>query len=863
MKELYITNSETVIEDGEANIELYGRGGGGQPEKVTVTGFEPHFYVRPEEAAEYTPVDHENIVRFEDSDFLDAFNQQPVEKVVIDNPKKENEVAALFDETFNTDIDFTDQFRIIHGVKTGVKAPSSRCDFKRIEPVEKEAPPRVLTFDIETDDRGEGFPEYGEARILSIVAHDSYTGDYIGFIDLEERGLAEHFPDTDLNAVEHPSDLGLDRLDKLEFRSNEKAMLKEFADYVTDKDFDLICGWNSDGFDTPFMIERMDSVGVNSNRLARGTGDSYVNWRNDPVIQGRSCYDLMDAWEDTKFTKVSTALDNAAEMELDDAKLEHSDKGFYKLYDTDTRKFLNYNTQDTHLTVGVTEASSSLSFKTALRDTIGLDFEDTTQNNEYIEMMIRRKLHAEGLVGPTADPPEEDPGYDGAYVFDAFNGLKENIVGIDLASLYPNTLWMLNASPETKLGKIGRDFKQEWVERIRDEGYELSVASNGVVFCLEEDGIMRQLVDDALSLKEHAGKMKQDGSLSEDEQAEWAEEYSVRKTIVNSIYGVLGWVRFFLYDRDIASAVTLTGQEVIKETARHVDDETVASVAYGDTDSNYIEFPDEYDQQDSLEAAQDICDDLNESVYRKLAGRLGMDTDVAGHHLPTRFEIELEMYASAFLQTGQKKFYAYVKTWKEGMPFDAVLNDGDGKLSISGYPCIKSNTAELTRQVQHDTLEAIVRGADNSEIRSIIHDGAKSITPGDPDWDTIGIPGGLGKQLNEYSWTDGTPKGASPRAAFYANKFLPECNFGEGETVKRVYLKRTVLEDDDRAYELDVIGFERSAELEPIEGELVVDVGRMEDTLIRNPMQTILEAVNVDVDSAIANQSQSALSAFC
>jgi DNA polymerase elongation subunit (family B) len=692
-----------------------------------------------------------------------------------------------------------------------------------------------------------------------VVAHDSYTEEYIGFIDMENQGLGARFPDADLNEVEHPADLGLDKLDKLKWTSDEKGMLEEFRDYVVDKDFDLVCGWNSNGFDTPFMIERMDARGVNSDRMARGKGGSYLDWRGNPVIQGRSCYDLMKAWEDTKFTKVSTALDNAAAMELDDAKLEHSDLGFYELYEADTARFLNYNTQDTHLTVGVNESANALGFKTALRDTIGLDYEQTTQNNEYIEMMIRRKLHAEQMVGPTADPPDDDPMYDGAYVFDAFSGVKQNVVGIDLASLYPNTLWMLNASPDTKLGTIGDDFKQEWVERIRAEGFGVSVASNDVVFCLEEDGIMRELVDDALTLKEHAGEMKQDSSLSADEQAEWAEEYSVRKTIVNSIYGVIGWVRFFLYDMDIAAAVTLTGQEVIKETARHVNEDTVADVAYGDTDSNYIEFPDGYDQQRSLEEAQEICETLNVLVYPTLSRELGMEYDLADHHLPTRFEIELEMYASDnFFMSGQKKFYSYNCTWKEGMDFDAQIKGGEGKVSISGYPCIKSNTAGLTKQVQRDTLEAIIRGEDDDAIRNIVYEGAKSISPSNPDWDTLGIPGGLGKSLDEYAWTNGSPQGASPRAAYYANKHISDCNFGEGETVKRVYLKRTVIDEDS----LDVIGFDRAAQLDPIEEELTIDVDRMQGALIRSPMETILSAVDIDVDAAISSQEQSGLSAF-
>jgi DNA polymerase I len=477
-------------------------------------------------------------------------------------------------------------------------------------------------------------------------------------------------------------------------------------------------------------------------------------------------------------------------------------------------------------------------------------------------MMVRRELRSAGFVAPTADPPDDAGSYDGAFVFDAFNGLKENIVGIDLASLYPNALWMLNASPETKLGKIGRDFKEEWIERIRAEGYEVSVSSNGVVFCLEEDGIFRQLVDDALGLKAHAGDKKEDQSLTEEERAEWAEEYAVRKTIVNSIYGVLGWVKFCLYDKDIASAITLTSQEIIKSTASYVDDETEANVAYGDTDSNYIEFDSSLSQEECLEAAERITSELNNDVYPAIAEKYGMPVGIDGIEWPTRFEIEIENYCKTFFMSGQKKFYAYIQMWEEGMDFSAALKGGKGKMKISGYPCKKNNTAVLTKKVQRNVLKEIVRGADKDTIREIIRDGATSIDPADPDLDLIGIPGGLGKELGEYNWSNGTPSGASPRAAFYGNKFIEGLNFGKGDTVKRVYLNGLNLEKDGDTDTLDVIGYERGAQLDGLTDNLRVDVPRMTDTLIRSPMVDILDAIDMDVDAAISGQAQKGLAAF-
>ncbi|UBF21423.1 DNA polymerase elongation subunit family B [Halorubrum virus HRTV-21] len=854
MKEIYITNTELVYEDYTPKVKLFGRTEAGKPDSVTVENFPAYFYVPAEERGKVDPFDNDYLEGYADTDKTGLVDGDELVKVIVNNPKKMGEVASFFSKSWEADVDYTDRLRIDLGIKTGVRVPSSRVTPDEIEPVEMDAPPRVLTFDIETDDRGEGFPDYGQARILSIVAHDNYTDEYVGFIDLDGHGLGDRFPDTNLDEVSHPEDLGLEHLSQLKFEPDERKMLTEFAKYVQEIDADLVVGWNSNGFDTPFVIERMKERGVNADRLSR-TGNSYTGY-GGPTIQGRTCYDLMDAWKDTKFTKVSGALDNAAQMELEDAKIEHTDKGFYELYSENTRKFLNYNTKDVFLTVGINEAANVLAFKKALRDTIGLDFEQTTANNEFIEMMIRRKLHTEGYAGPTATEPEDTGSYDGAFVFDAFNGLKQNIVGIDLASLYPNTLWMLNASPETKVDPLYVEEHDDGLYAVLEEGGDLvpvAKAANDVYFRLDYDGVFRELVDEALRLKEHAGEMKKDDSLSAEEKAKWAEEYSVRKTIVNSIYGVLGWVRFFLYDADIAAAVTLTGQAVIKRTAKYVNEKSIANVAYGDTDSNYIEFDSSMNQRECLEAADAITDTLNNEVYVDLAAEYGMPTD------PCRFDIEIEMYASHFFMSGQKKFYAYTKVWDEGMDYDAQLKDGKGKLSISGYPCKKANTAQLTKEVQRETLETIVRGGSQDEIRRIIREGAERIDASNPDFDLIGIPGGLGKELEDYSWSDGTPKGASPRAAFYANKFIKDCNFGKGNTVKRVYLKHTTLGEDT----LDVIGYERGAQLDDLRDQLTVDVKRMQDTLVRNPMVDILDAVEIDVDAAIEGQSQTGLAAFC
>ena len=856
-KEMYVTNSETIHEDNQSVIRLYGRDEDGHEDSVTVEGFDPYFYVLEDATNGIRPRDHDNFVRYEDTEFVHLKDEQKLRKVVLDDPRGMRSVQSLFgiENTGEADIDYTNRLRIDKGIETGVRAPSSRCNADEIEPIEMQGEPRVVTLDIETDDRGAGFPDPGDARILSVVAHDSYTDEYTGFVDLDGISIETALPDL-VAAGEAPEEL-----DSLEFSPNERRMLIRFGAWISDVSPDLISGWNSNGFDIPHIIERMDKVGANSDRLSRD-GGAYLNWRGDPVIQGRTPYDMMGAWKDTKFQNVrSSSLDFASQMELDDAKIEHQDVGFYDLYDTNLRKFLNYNAKDVRLTVEIDAATSALAFKTKLRHIIGLDYEQTQNNNQFVEMMIRRKLYAEGLVGPTANPPDEKVDFEGAYVFPAFYGVLANIVGIDLASLYPMTLWMLNASYETKVdpnytyergGKLYADLDGE------DEDVRVSRAPNGVCFRLDRDSIMREVTDDALDLKAEYKERRKAAEYGSDEWEEMAETYAVAKTIVNSEYGVLGWEQFFLFDKEVAEAVTLMGQEVIKATANYVNEETQASVAYGDTDSNYIKFDKNMTQQDCLETAQGICDHLNENVYPSLAEEFGMPAE------DNRWLIELEMFASRFLQTGAKKQYAYLSTWDEGMDFDEVIEkDGKvGSFSVSGYHCVKSNFSSITKQTQRDVLEAIVRDASDDELTDIVFEAVNQIDADNPNWPLIGIPGGLGKSLGEYNWTDGSPQGAHPRAAYFGEKFLGG-NYDDGDSLMRAYVHPVSLSDESGdTHHVDVIGYEYENDLEPIKDDLRLDVSATQEKTIINPLEDILDAVGINVNAAIKGQSQESLADF-
>jgi DNA polymerase I len=901
---VYATTTETLYPNDtdfeSVVVRLYGRiptdDPDEDPESVTVTvkGFEPFFYTRESDSDKVGVADYEDLVRYEKAPttpLSERFSHSPTQltKVVTKYPHSVSVLRSEFEKTWEADCIFTERFRINQNIRTGVTVPSESrhgdhfvVDKEEIEPVEiKDVEPRVLTLDIETDDRGSGFPDPGEARILSIAIHDSYTDEYEVFLDLHDTQFEDFFSLTSEQTAKMGtnelsiSELGMNEPDVLTPRPTEKAMLNAFALKLKDLDPDIIAGWNSgdssnDGFDMPHIIKRMKVVGATASRLSRERevevqerGDDFI-----PKVKGRALYDLMDGWGDTKFTEPSSfKLDNVAQDVLDDAKIEHEEQGYYEMYAEDPVKFVNYNVKDTRLTVRINEEEGVLSFKKRLKDIIGVDWRRTHQNNEYVEMAVRRACVKHDLAMITAyDNPHvanstgDGVNYEGAHVEDAFTGLKYNVCGVDLASLYPMTQWMLNASPDTRIEAEGT----EWYELKDELDGQYVVAANGQKFRTDHDGIIRELVDEYHELKAEFKEQRNNAEYGTEEWETYAEIYNVLKTIYNSFYGYSGWDRSPLYNPDDAAAITLTGQKVIKGTAEYISQNAAegAKVVYGDTDSNYVEFPKRWSQEYTLAYAEKLCHELETIVYPKLCDEFNIPRS------DNRWEIEVEMRAKRFFMSGAKKNYSYLKMWDEGDDLDEKVNDGKGKFDVTGYPCVKSNFSVMTKDVQEEVLEQIVRGGDKGSVVETVYEAASSIDAQDPDWDRLGIPQGLGQKIDPdrpgeddtYSWssTGDHPRGEAPRAAWFGNHLL-DVNFSKGDKPKRA---KVMPGETVNGEAVDVIAYESRRDLEDI--DLRMDVGEMQRKCLKDPMEDILKAFEIEPKAALKGktQSQSGLGAF-
>ncbi|WP_330630713.1 DNA-directed DNA polymerase [Halocatena halophila] len=842
-EEFLVTKVEASCEDG-TDIHLFGRDNDNERKEVVVEDYSPFFFVPKSEIGDvHSLIGSNGIISIEESDRDGFCTDCELMKVTVEEPRNIRSAKKLFHQTFGADVSVENRFRIETGLKDAIAVDgklldsgfTSKSSPDNINPVEGDFPdvtPRVCTLDIEVDDRGE-FPEAGERRITSIVAHDSFEDEIVGFIDLDGREVNEAFPEGKPEEV-----------DKLHFEPDERRMLIRFACWVSEHNPDILTGWNMDDFDAPYIITRMEKIGVNPDRLSP-LADAGLNYKGNAEVAGRSVYDILEAYKKNSWGNLrSYSLNYVANEELGESKIEH-DRGFYELWQEDPTKFINYNARDTDLTVRINEKGDVIGFRDTLRKQVGINFEDTLNSSDFIEMMVRRKLKERGEVAPTADP-EDAEGYEGAYVFEPYNGVAENVVCIDIDSLYPWTMYMLNASPEMKTSLNDAE------EHMYDEngnakpGYA-SFAPNGVSFSLEKVGLFKSIVEEAINLKREFDELKSEAAANGNDELykKYDIQYMAAKVIVNSIYGVIGWDRFVLYDRETAEAITLAGQKVIKATAEFVENETEGTVVYGDTDSNYIKFPSEWDQQQCVEYAHKICDRLETEVYPDVAEGMGIPAEEC------RWTLGPEMYTPRFFQYGKKKKYAYRATWKEGMDMDDVV--ADPKTTIKGSAAKRSDASRLTRDTEKGCIKAILDG-EPGRCNEIVHEAALKLDPDDPDWETIGIPSGIGKALDNYE-TD-MPR---VRGARYSNELLGT-NYGNGDKPMRCYIQPFYSEAVDE--EIDVIGYEDGSDLQPILDDITIDAGKMTQTLIVNPLENILDSVGVDINAALKGQHQNSLEAY-
>ena len=779
-------------------IHIFGRDESKAASEIVVTGFRPYFYVLRRD------LDSRNVPSGCEADTENEYKSIRGEDLVRIYTPKPGDVKTIREDYhhFEADIPFATRFMIDTGITGGISVPEGKnpVHFSEIEPCTVNAPARICFMDIECEDCN-GFPNAESERINCITAWDSFDDHYTVFYwhpDAKKEDYRDAVIKETEKYLEESGSAASGRCTIRIFQS-EYLLLLGLSEYVAEKDPDVLSGWNFVDFDIPYILKRMEMLRIPEDSLSRLPGAGARN-----PARGRSVFDLLTAYKKIQGSrKESYRLDAVGEDELGEGKVRYTGT-ICDLWHGSPAKLIEYNIKDVELCVGINRKNNIIEFYREIARYVGCPLDRTLNSSNIIDIFVLKKAFGRYVLPSKGFADAEE--FEGATVFDPSLGVKENVVVLDLKSLYPMCMMTINASPETK----SRDGELR--------------APNGIRFRKEPDGLTRSIISDLLKERDEKKALRNTFEYGSYEYGLYDIQQNVLKVIMNTYYGVSGYARFRLYDREIGSAVTSVGRAIIDHTKRVIEG-LGYTVIYGDTDSCMIQLAENgtvLTLEETISKARAIEKVLNESYSGFAKETLGADF----HY----FSIKFEKIYRRFFQAGKKKRYGGLLVWKEGQEVE--------KIDITGFEIKRSDSPHITKEVQHTVIEMILKGSGKKELKEYLSGVIKTYRKGGYSLEDIGIPGGLGKELTAYGNQD-----AHVRGALYSNANLGT-DFKRGSKPKRVYIKAVT----GKYPQTDVLDFEYADQVPP---EFVIDLETMLDKSIKQPISRIIEAIGMtwnDVD---------------
>jgi DNA polymerase elongation subunit (family B) len=285
--------------------------------------------------------------------------------------------------------------------------------------------------------------------------------------------------------------------------ADESAVLSAFILHIQYDDPDILTGWNTNGFDLPYIINK-------SNKLL---GESITNllspfecieMKEEDVkgkiiqkytIVGRSCIDLLDMYK--KFTYVKRdnyRLQTIATVELGVGKLENPYSTFKEFYESDWDKFVLYNQTDVLRVSELEDKLGLISLGMTIAYTAKINYDDVYGPVKTWECMILGFLMKQNTYVSINRARTSSDGFIGAYVHDPKPGFYDWVVSTDAAQLYPAIIIGLNMSPETIVDTIDTSESKFLNNELDFSGTEYTVAVNGTRFKKDVIGVLPQLL---------------------------------------------------------------------------------------------------------------------------------------------------------------------------------------------------------------------------------------------------------------------------------------------------------------------------------------------------------------------------------
>ena len=517
---------------------------------------------------------------------------------------------------------------------------------------------------------------------------------------------------------------------------NEKSLIMEFMKFWIKNYPDVITGWNTKFFDIPYLFNRIRNL-VDEKVLKRFSPWNLVE-RETIVVRGRpqtyyaifgiSMLDYLDLYQKFIPTKQeSYKLDYIGKVELGLQKDENPYDTFRDWYTKDYQSFIDYNIKDVEIVDGLEDKLKLIELVLTMAYEAKVNYTDVFSQVRMWDMLIYNYLKKDNIMIPPKEDNIKEDKYDGAYVKDPITGMHNWIVSFDINSLYPHLIMQYNISPEKIIGVKPSGIS---VDRLLNHATPLThlktegacITPNGAMFKTDSPGflprLMESMYNDRVKFKTLAFQAKKEYQKTKDPAT--AKEISrchniqwAKKIALNSAYGAIGNQYLRYYDVRQATAITTSGQFVIRFIEKNVNEymnkilkthDKVDYIVASDTDSIYLTLDKlveatckDKSKADTLKFLNKVVNSRIEPFIDKCFAELADYTNA----IKQKMVMKREVIADKGIWTAKKRYMLNVLD-EEGITFE------EPKLKIMGIEAVKSSTPEVCRGKIKEAIKLIM-----------------------------------------------------------------------------------------------------------------------------------------------------------
>lgn len=669
---------------------------------------------------------------------------------------------------------------------------------------------KVYILDIEVFS-GNGFPEptIAQEEITSISIKDKNANHFYFW------SVKEYIP--------HIENVTVFRLD------SEQEMLNHFVSWWSTNYPDVVTGWYSRDFDIPYIINRIKNIlgekcvdklspwGIVTSKESSVKRFGHTSEKLVYELWGISELDYLDLYKKyTSSNKENYKLGFIGKLEVNQDKVEF-EGSLNDLYERDFQTYAEYNIMDVELIDKIDKKLGYLGlfFEVAYSGRVSV-YNDALGTIKFWETSVYHYLASDNIY-PTIDDSKsktKEETFVGAYVMEPKAGKHLWTVTLDAASLYPSLIRQVNIGPETH---IPYHMLSKEIQNIADacnvedllsmsidtsalKKHDLSLSANGQLYRRDIKSFGHMLMEDLFNKRRQFQKAKKEATDS-DLVKFYDTKQMAAKIRLNAFYGAQGNKHFKYYSLENATAVTLTGQLVIRYAAKAINEylnrilkcqEDKQFIVYSDTDSVFVDmkelvhklFTEDQIKNDKYKIAEFIAKFFETKLEPEVNKAFDKLSDyLNSHHNQINFKREIIADVTVFCA---KKKYCMNVLDNEGK----IYNPPSEK--IMGIEVVRSSTPAFCRKLLKQAISIILREDNESLLKHIknVRDEFFKLNPED-----IAFPRGV-SDVSKYQLGISKQIPIHVRGSLIHNYLLKKNHLTKkyddiknGDKIKFVYLK--------------------------------------------------------------------------